>query len=114
VNEQPQPPPPGKLLLCKKGEKMTANSKLLFCLGRLVATPGAIEALMRDEITDALARHSQGDWGEVCEADYAENQFALNKYLRLFSVYQSKNGDKFWIITEADRSATTVLLPDEY
>ena len=55
-----------------------------------------------------------GDWGDCAPEDAAENEFALGKYLRLFSVYHSATGEKFWVITEADRSVTTVLLPEEY
>ena len=64
-------------------------------------------------VTDSLARHCNGDWGEISESDKRENDFSLDKHLRLFSVYKK---DKFviWIITEADRSVTTVLFPKEY
>jgi hypothetical protein len=62
----------------------------------------------------ALARHAGCDWGDCGAADWAENDFSVDKYLRLFSVYHDRNGTKFWIITEADRSATTVLLPEDY
>lgn len=83
-------------------------------LGRTLATPGALAALTRDDITAALGRHVHGDWGDCDAHDTAENNFALDKALRLLSVYHSARGVKFWIITEADRSATTVLLPEEY
>ena len=85
-----------------------------FELGRLLSTPGALEELDPQDVMQALARHAQGDWGDCCPGDWAENDFALGKYLRLFSVYRDRRGTKFWIITEADRSATTILLPDEY
>lgn len=85
-----------------------------FSLGRTLATPGALEALSPEEILTALSRHVRGDWGDCCPEDVAENEFALDKYLRLFSVYHSAAGVKFWVITEADRSVTTVLLPHEY
>ena len=62
----------------------------------------------------ALGRHTNSDWGDCCPEDWRENDFAVDKYLRLFSVYHDRSGTKFWIITEADRSATTILLPDEY
>ncbi len=85
-----------------------------FPLGRMLSTPGAWAELDSEDVLKALRRHAAGDWGDVCEEDRAENEFALDKYLRLFSVYRDRNGTKFWIITEADRSVTTVLLPAEY
>lgn len=85
-----------------------------FELGRLLSTPGALEELDPQDVMQALSRHAQGDWGDCCPEDWAENDFALGKYLRLFSVYRDRRGTKFWIITEADRSATTILLPSEY
>lgn len=85
-----------------------------FELGRVVATPGALEALSREEITEALARHHRGDWGDVGPADWRENETSLREGFRLLSVYRSAKGEKFWVITEADRSATTILLPSEY
>jgi hypothetical protein len=91
--------------------KQTARK---FPLGGLYVTPGVLAELDLDEVNDALCRHMKGDWGDVCEEDRQENEFALGKYLRLFSVYHSQAGQKFWVITEADRSATTVLLPEEY
>ena len=93
---------------------MTASNRARFALGRIVATPGAIESVQQTEITHCLARHARGDWGEVCPEDREENEFSVDKHLRLLSVFRADNGTKFWIITEADRSATTVLLPDEY
>lgn len=66
------------------------------------------------DIRCGLMRHSKGDWGEVGKEDWQENEVALSEGLRLFSVFRSKNGKKFWIITEADRSVTTILLPEEY
>ena len=59
-------------------------------------------------------RHESGDWGDVCDSDRQENEFALDKMLRLFSVYHLRDGTKIWIITEADRNITTVLLPEDY
>lgn len=85
-----------------------------FSLGRTVATPGALEALSPEDILSALSRHVRGDWGDCGPEDVAENELALDKYLRLFSVYHSAEGVTFWVITEADRSATSVLLPHEY
>jgi len=85
-----------------------------FDLGRLVITPAAQEGLPRAEVCDALARHSQGDWGDVCAEDWEANDEALREDARILSAYHSLEGIKFWIITEGDRSATTVLLPDDY
>jgi hypothetical protein len=87
-----------------------------FSLGRIVATPAALEALQRagQNPLDFLARHVSADWGEVCEEDRRENEFALQHGFRLLSVYTTQAGDKLWVISEADRSATTLLLPQEY
>lgn len=84
-----------------------------FLLGRLVATPGAIEEIPTQDIHAAIMRHATGDWGNVCHQDKASNDYALDHGERLLSAYES-GGTKFWIITESDRSATTILLPDEY
>lgn len=85
-----------------------------FPLGRLVATPNALEHISDPEIMAALQRHLTGDWGDVDEHDREENELSLKEGFRLLSVYRSARGVKFWIITEADRSATTVLLPEDY
>lgn len=85
-----------------------------FELGRVVSTPGALAAVTGEDIAKALARHHQGDWGDVGPVDWQMNEMALEGGDRLFSVYYALNGVKIWVITEADRSATTVLLPDEY
>lgn len=98
----------------RKPRVETVAGKGKFELGQMMATPGALDALTPDEILSALSRHVRGDWGDCGPEDAAENEFALGKYLRLFSVYHSAKGEKFWVITEADRSVTTVLLPSEY
>lgn len=85
-----------------------------FPLGRLVATPNALEHIPNPDIMAALLRHLNGDWGDVDEHDREENELSLKEGFRLLSVYRSAKGVKFWIITEADRSATTVLLPEDY
>ena len=85
-----------------------------FTLGQTVITPGALDTLHPEDVRDAIGRHARGDWGDCCEADAAENEFALGKRLRLFSIYHDRQGTKFWIITEADRSATSILLPEDY
>jgi len=85
-----------------------------FPLGRLVATRGAIAALSGDDILSGLARHARRDWGDLCREDRMLNDIALEDGGRLFSAYHSHDGVKFYIITEWDRSYTTVLLPSEY
>ena len=79
-----------------------------------MATPAALETLTFDDIMAALARHHRGDWGDVGREDHAENELSLQQGFRLFSVYHGANGTKFYIITENDRSITTVLLPSDY
>ena len=90
--------------------------KPLFDLGQLVATPGALAALEKSGQSPMafLSRHVRGDWGELSEDDRKENQFSLEKGFRLLSSYQTNAGERVWVITEADRSHTTILLPDEY
>ena len=83
-------------------------------LGQTVATPAALAVLTQPDIVDALRRHSAGDWGEVDAYDRAANDEAMRSGERLLSVYRSANGTTFWVITEADRSVTTVLLPEDY
>lgn len=85
-----------------------------FRLGHIVATPSALEHLDQEDILSGIQRHQAGDWGEVCEEDRKENELSLEKGFRLLSVYHAASGTKFWIITEADRSVTTVLLPEDY
>ena len=86
----------------------------LFRLGRIVTTPAALGRLSHDDILAGIQRHQAGDWGDLCEEDKRENQFALEKGFRLFSTYLAVNGVKFYVITEADRSVTTILLPEDY
>ena len=95
---------------------MERTKETKFNLGCVVATPGALCALEKaiESALGFLMRHASGDWGELCEEDKRENDFALDKQLRLFSAYHLRNGTKIWIITEADRSVTTILLPEEY
>jgi len=89
----------------------------LFSLGQIVATPGALAALEKAGHTpqEFLSRHLQGDWGELSDEDRTENELTLQRGFRLLSSYRTNAGDtKIWVITEADRSATTILLPEEY
>lgn len=87
-----------------------------FPLGQVVATPGALEALARSgqSPADFLDRHAAGDWGDVDEHDRQANEDALVNDERLLSVYHTKQGERIWVITERDRSVTTLLLPNEY
>jgi len=85
-----------------------------FALGKVVATPGALAALTQDDLQQGLGRHQAGDWGDLDDDDRASNDRALIDGTRLLSAYKSACDTKFWIITEWDRSVTTVLLPDEY
>jgi hypothetical protein len=89
--------------------------KVLFPLGQTVATPGALAALEEANVspTSLLARHHQGDWGEFCSEDAQANHRALEEGSRIFSSYHV-GARKVWVITEADRMATTVLLPQDY
>jgi hypothetical protein len=83
-------------------------------LGRVVATPGALKLLMESggRPFDYLARHATGDWGDLCAFDRRQNEIALREGLRVLSSYDVPAG-RIWIITEADRSVTTILLPEE-
>lgn len=85
-----------------------------FALGQLVMTPGAQERIPREEMLAAIARHVSGDWGEVPSEDAALNDQAVQVGDRILSAYVASDGARFWIITEWDRSYTTVLLPEEY
>ena len=92
----------------------TANTlKPLFPLGKVAATPGALEAIPAKEICRSLSRHQAGDWGSLSSADRRANNDAVSFGGRLLSAYRFQD-TRYWIITEADRSATTVLLPSEY
>jgi hypothetical protein len=107
-----------------KGEHAMCNAKpqyqmqpvLLFPLGKLVATPGALHLL--DQVGadgyELVLRHQRGDWGSVPPEDAEQNQFAIDNGCRIMSSYFLSQTDRLWIITEADRSATTLLLPEEY
>lgn len=87
---------------------------VLFPLGQLCMTPGVQQQVPPSEMLQALRRHARGDWGELVPDDIAANDLAVREGTRLLSAYRTQAGVKFWIITEADRSVTTVLLPEEY
>jgi hypothetical protein len=88
----------------------------LFPPGQLVATPGVLRLLEQTKRSplEFLSRHLRGDWGDLCEEDKSENEFSLEHGFRLMSSYQVSENERLWIITEADRSVTTLLLPEEY
>lgn len=90
--------------------------KQRFPLGAVVATPGAMEALQAacQQPIEFIRRHAAGDWGDMADEDKVENEFSVDKELRIFSAYRLNTTVKIWVITEADRSATTLLLPNEY
>ena len=87
-----------------------------FALGQLLMTPGAGDALLAAQHVppEFLLRHVHGDWGQLCAEDRSENERALRVGNRLLSAYRTRTDDKLWVITEWDRSATTLLLPEEY
>jgi hypothetical protein len=100
---------------------MNTQQRVKFPLGQTLATPGALEALQRNNSTglEYLKRHASGDWGTVCEDDKQANEDALQTGERLLSAYLLPDETKLWVITEAAdddgvRAATTMLLPDEY
>jgi hypothetical protein len=84
-----------------------------FPLGPIVMTANAAHRLDAVAVVEALRRHASGDWGEVCHEDARENELSLKEGFRLLSVYGTGER-RFWIITEADRSVTTVLMPEDY
>ncbi len=84
-----------------------------FPMGEVVVTPGARMKLPRRQVLAALLRHASGDWGELSEEDREVNNDGVDKCGRLRSAYSARDGTRFWIITEPDRSVTTVLLPEE-
>ena len=97
-----------------KHAAQSRESKAKFPLGQIVATPNALSKIPNEEIVNALGRHSRGDWGTMDAEDLNANDQALLHGGRLFSAYYTSQNIKFWIITEHDRSVTTVLLPEDY
>ncbi len=89
---------------------------MLFELGQVVATPAALRVIQEAEQspTAFLDRHVTGDWGELGDEDKQANERALREGLRILSAYTTSAGVTLWVITEADRSASTMLLPHEY
>jgi hypothetical protein len=82
--------------------------------GQVAITPAASKVIDMDDISSAMQRHRSGDWGCLCPVDCQTNEDALKNGGRLLSRYRSRDGIVFWIITEADRSATTLMLPSDY
>ena len=91
----------------------TSNA-IVLAIGRTVITSGAHEILTESDIYNAIQRHRAGDWGTVSESDWVSNDYAVKNDERVLSSFHTSDGEKFWVITEWDRSATTVLLPSEY
>ena len=88
-------------------------NEVTFPLGQVKITPNAMEQLDQSDVLKSLSRHVRGDWGDCCKEDAETNDLALEEGSRLLSVYFSSKIE-FWIITEHDRSATTILLPEDY
>ena len=99
-------------------EKQEKNNKPkpLFGLGKIVGKPGALDALIEaeQEPIELLLRHVNGDWGILDDEDKKENELSVKEGFRILSAYNLETGVKIWVITEWDRSATTILLPSEY
>ena len=93
---------------------ITSPLSLSFPLCQTVITRNANSQLHPEDVFLSLRRHAARDWGDVCPADRAENELSLKEGFRLLSTYQDRNGTRFWIITEADRSVTAVFLPEDY
>ena len=104
----------------KKGGDFVVITTSIFSLGKLVTTAGVNVKLIEDTefsrfVSESLVRHAKGDWGDMSQEDKGENDLALKAgNLRIFSAYEKPGLLKIWIITEADRSVTTILFPDEY
>ena len=92
----------------------TVKSNRRFSLGRVVITCGASETVDERHVWSALNRHANGDWGDLCDDDRELNEWGVNHNARLMSRYRINDGTDLWIITEWDRSVTTILLPEDY
>lgn len=102
---------------------MPTNGPVLerFCLGRTLATPGALAVFKENYgergpvmVREFLHRHQCGDWGDVCPSDARANDRSVKENTRILSAYHLPDDTKVWVITEWDRSYTTLLLPEEY
>ncbi len=94
--------------------KSSPSGHLRFPPGQILITPNALSQLSPSEVLLALKRHLTGDWGDCCPEDRQANEQALQSGGRVFSVYHSSGKLKFWIITEADHTLTTVMMPEDY
>jgi len=90
------------------------TQRIKFKLGQTLITPGARDTLHPEDVLLSIRRHARGDWGDCDAHDQEANELSVTDGSRVFSVYHDRFGVNFWIITEADRSATTVILPSEY
>jgi hypothetical protein len=93
---------------------MRQTASITLPLGQLVATTAAVNTVDQMELFRMVSRHAVGDWGDVEAEDWRANDWAFRNGGRILSTYRDTRGTKVWIITEADHSVTTVLLPDEY
>jgi hypothetical protein len=98
----------------EKRKERHCGRRVLFSLGKVFITANAATELIPGDVRQALWRHAQGDWGDVDKEDRISNERALVEDTRVLSAYHATTGQKFWIITEYDRSMTTVLLPQDY
>jgi hypothetical protein len=112
--------PAGDVATCLTAYGVNEMIKVIFALntskfplGQMVITANASSQLDHAVVHDALRRHASGDWGDIPPEDATQNEFGLKHGERLFSAY-GKGEKRFWIITERDRSVTTVLLPEDY
>ena len=103
-----------QLLDLEGGREHEDKPRVCFELGQVVITANAARQLYPDSYREGLERHARGDWGEASEEDCKANDRALEEGTRVLSAYRDSQGKKYWIITEADRSATTILLPEDY
>ncbi len=92
---------------------MSNTQQPKFPLGRVAITANASQHLDTIAVNEALRRHAAGDWGDICPEDACENEESLQEGFRLFSAY-GLGDSRFWVITEADRSVTTILMPEDY
>jgi hypothetical protein len=102
--------------LAGHGSRRWPERALRFPLGRIVATPGALAAFEQagESPLSFLTRHGSGDWGALDEQDREANERGVRSGERILSAYLLRTGERMWVITEADRSVTTLLLPSEY
>ena len=100
----------------QQGRQHDNDDTTRFALGRILATPGALRVMQEagESPLRLLKRHAHGDWGDLHEDDQRANELAIRRGMRVLSAYVLTTDDRVWIITEADRSATTILLPEEY